>query len=56
MTCKNIRSSRKTGSSTTVFRVMMVMMLSAKLVMMLSALQLPSVHHNPSCDGGCTWC
>jgi len=22
---------------------------------MLTSLQLPSVHHNPSCDGVCTW-
>jgi len=21
-----------------------------------SPLQLPSVHHNPFCDGACTWC
>jgi len=23
---------------------------------MLISQQLPSTHHNPSCDGACTWC
>jgi len=24
--------------------------------MMFTPLQLPSVYHNPCCDGVCTWC
>jgi len=37
------------------FRVLARFAVLSNLIMMFTPLQLPSVHHNPSFDGVCTW-